>query len=484
MTNTLANTTTPRGPASANIDGASARANQRAADTDIAVVGGGLAGLSTGLALAHAGHRVTIIDAAPRDVVLDYKFDGRATAIAYANFRMLEVLGVAGPLRDHACPIASIMVTDARLPRHHSMARRRFRAVDNGSGHSDGGHGARVGPCFLRFNADELPQTPGGATGEARQSARQSAPQSVPQSALGWMVENRRTRGVLLDAIDAHPNITHHAPVDVTDVHLGGDRPVITLADGRTLSAQLVVGADGRNSLVRRAMGVRQHGWSYGQHAIVATVQCAHDHHNIAHELFLPAGPFAILPLNDRRVSLVWTERTRPAGAAMALGEDAFVEQIRRRFGDFLGEIALEGPRWSYPLGLSLAESFIGPRAVLVGDAARRIHPIAGQGFNLGLKDAAMLAEVTANAARAGLDIGAADVLGRYNQARRFDSALLSLATDGFNRLFSNDLPPVRAARGMGMALVNAVPALRKALARNAGADLGDIPKLLKGENV
>lgn len=411
-------------------------------DADIIVAGGGMAGLVTGLALAHAGVDVIVIDAAPLSKRLDAAFDGRASAIAYANFRMLDVLGVGDRLREAACRINDIVVSDGRAP--------------------DGLRRGGPGPAFLKFSADELP-------------ARGADP-------LGWMVENRAMRAALADALAAAPSARHLAPARINTVRWTPRAGEVVLNDGAVLKAACVVGADGAFSAVRQAAGVRTFGWEYPQHGVVATVAMAKDHGNIAHEYFLPSGPFAILPLNGQRASLVWTEKSRAAKAAMALPVDQFAAELRRRFGDFLGQVNLAGPRWSYPLGLCVAEQFIAPRAVLVGDAARRIHPIAGQGFNLGLKDAAALAEVMAEARHAGLDLGAGDVLERYQSWRRFDSVLMAMATDGLNRLFSNDLSPIRALRGAGLSLVHRIAPARKLFARDAGGDVGDLPKLLRGE--
>ncbi len=413
-------------------------------DADIAISGGGLAGLVCALAAAHAGLKVIVFDDKPKAESLDAAFDGRASAIAYANFRMLDVLGAGKALRAHACPIRSIMVTDGRYAGPAQAS-------------------ASPGSAFLRFDAGEL---------EGRQG----------DEPLGWMVENQRMRAALMDALAGMANAQHEAPAHVTSVAADDRGAHVALANGRTVRARVLVGADGDGSLVRQAAGLRRYGWDYDQAGVVATVAMAKSHDHIAHEYFLPSGPFAILPLNDDRASLVWTERKTAAHAAMAASNAAFAQHIRRRFGDFLGGVELTGPRWSYPLGLRVSERFIAQRIALVGDAARRIHPIAGQGFNLALKDAAALAEVLADQARAGLDIAASDALARYQSWRRFDSVAMALATDALNRLFSNDFGPLRAIRNAGMALVNGIGPARRAFARDAGADLGDVPKLLRGQ--
>ncbi|MCG2664840.1 FAD-dependent monooxygenase, partial [Brevundimonas sp.] len=225
-------------------------------------------------------------------------------------------------------------------------------------------------------------------------------------------------------------------------------------------------------------------GLAYGQSGVVATVRLGRDHGNVAHEYFLPSGPFAILPLTDQRASLVWTETTRRAEALRDASDAAFQSHLMRRFGDFLEGVTVEGPRFVYPLSLSLAEKIVAPRIALIGDAAHGVHPVAGQGLNMGLKDAAALAEVLAEAARLGEDIGAETVLERYARWRRFDTAALAAGFDAFVRLFSNDIAPVRIARDLGMAAVNRIGPLRRAFMQEAGGATGDLPKLLRGEAV
>lgn len=414
-------------------------------DADVIIVGGGLVGLTAGLATAQAGFETLVLDASPATDRVAAAFDGRASALAYANFRMLETLGVSARLEGGAQPISEILVTDGRP----------------GDGLRRGGAGA----AFLRFDPSELS---GREAGEP----------------LGYMVENRRMRGALLQSAAEASRLTHRAPEAVRDVSFDTGAASVTTQTGEVLKAPLVVGAEGRHSLVRDALGVRVHGWGYRQSGVVATVRCERPHGGVAHEYFLPSGPFAILPLTENRASLVWTERNAAAKAAVALDDAAFAAEIARRFGDFLGEVRPEGPRWSYPLELRIAERFAGARGVLIGDAARRIHPIAGQGFNLGLKDAAALADVLRDASRLGEDIGGLEVLLRYQRWRRFDSAVMAVATDVFNRLFSTDLAPVRLLRDAGLAMVNRIPPARRLFMRDAGADLGDLPRLLRGERL
>jgi 2-octaprenyl-6-methoxyphenol hydroxylase len=254
------------------------------------------------------------------------------------------------------------------------------------------------------------------------------------------------------------------------------------LDDGRVLEAPLVVGSDGRASTVRRQAGIGVVGWPYGEVGVVATVQLERPHNGVAHEHFLPSGPFAILPLTEDRASLVWTERAGRGRALAAARDEVFHAHLGRRFGEFMGEARVCGPRFVYPLALELAEAMTAPRIALVGDSAHGVHPIAGQGLNLGLKDCAALAEVLTEASRLGEDIGAEAVLARYARWRRADNVALAVATDVFSRLFSTDLAPVRLARDAGMALVNRIGPARRFFMREAGGAVGDLPRLLRGE--
>jgi 2-octaprenyl-6-methoxyphenol hydroxylase len=256
----------------------------------------------------------------------------------------------------------------------------------------------------------------------------------------------------------------------------------VALADGEKISARLLVGADGARSRIREQAGIVTHGWSYNQSGIVTTVAHERDHHGRAEEHFLPAGPFAILPLTGNRVSIVWTESTREAERLVALPDDEFHDELEKRFGLHLGDLKVVGARRAYPLGLFTARSFIAERLALVGDAAHVIHPIAGQGLNMGLRDVAALAEAIADAARLGLDIGAHDVLERYQ--RWFDTMTMGVATDGLNKLFSNHSDVLRLARDVGLGVVERIPALKRVFIREAAGFTGDVPKLMRGEGV
>jgi 2-octaprenyl-6-methoxyphenol hydroxylase len=410
---------------------------------DIVIAGAGLTGAAFALAAAQAQLKVVMVDPQPFSAQLAPTFDGRSTAVAFSTFRMLDALGLGEALRPHACRMDHILVTDGRRP---------------------GAASRSASPAFLRFDADEI----GGRTGG---------------EPLGYMVENRRIRTALAEAV-TRAGIVVRAPAAVARVETDAGKATVTLADGSTLIAPLVVGAEGRGSTVRRAAGIETVGWGYGQSGVVATVRLGRDHGNVAHEYFLPSGPFAILPLTDQRASLVWTETTRRGEALRDASDEAFHAHLMRRFGEFLDGATVEGPRFVYPLALSLAETLVAPRIALIGDAAHGVHPVAGQGLNMGLKDAAALAEVLAEAARLGEDLGAETVLERYARWRRFDNAALAAGFDAFVRLFSNDIAPVRLARDLGMAAVNRIGPLRRAFMQEAGGATGDLPRLLRGEAV
>lgn len=410
-------------------------------DADVIIAGAGVAGATLALSLARAGLTPVLIDPLPFDAQLAPTFDGRAWAIAYAAYRQWKALGLAGALDPHAQRIEQILVTDDTTP------------------------GAAAGgptPFFLRFDSEEIA---GRSEGEP----------------LGYLLENRHVRAALAAAIrDAGIRVL--APARVAKAAFGPREAEITLDDGRTLRAPLAVGAEGRGSVIRQAAGIGAIGWDYPQTGVVATVRLDRPHAGVAYEYFLPGGPFAILPLTGNRASLVWTESPARGAALKTARPEIFQAHLERRFGDFLGEIKVEGPVFTYPLSLQLAERFIAPRAALLGDAAHGVHPIAGQGLNLGLKGAAALAEVLVDAVRLGEDIGSEVVLERYAAWRRFDTVTLSAGMDLFVRLFSNDNPLVRAMRGVGMAAVNRVGPARRFFMHEAGGAVGDLPRLLKGE--
>src|SRR5262249_19429816 len=276
----------------------------------------------------------------------------------------------------------------------------------------------------------------------------------------------------------------HHPPEgrNVASRRGPSNRSGVRLSDGAALAARLLVAADGANSTIRERAGIARHGWSYGQSAIVTTVAHERDHHGRAEEHFLPAGPFAILPLTGRRSSIVWTEETREAQRIVALPDEGFHAELERRFGLPPGDLTVVGPRRALPLGISVARAFIADRLALVGDAAHVIHPVAGQGLNMGLKDVAALAEVVVDAVRLGLDPGSLAGLGRYQRRRRLDTEAMGIATDRLNRLFSNHSDLLRFARDVGLGLVDRLPALKRFFIREVAGLTGEVPKLLRGE--
>lgn len=409
---------------------------------DVAIAGGGLVGLSLALALDQAGISAAVVDPVPPSDQLEAAYDGRSSAIAFATYRMLQALGVAERI-GAVQPIDQILVTDGR--------------PDDGL--------RKPGPSLLTLQFD-------------RQELGGDAP------ALGYMIENRRMRLALDQAVRDRPGILRLAPATAASTRADASGAEIALTDGRKVAAGLLVGADGRGSKVRASAGIRAYGWSYRQTGLVATVALERPHGGVAHEYFLPNGPFAILPLTEDRASLVWTETDATARALHALAPDALGAELMRRFGDFLGVVTVTGPVWTYPLSMELAAEWVRPRLALAGDAAHGVHPIAGQGLNLGLKDVAALAETLSNARGLGLDIGDLTVLRGYERWRRFDTMALAAGMDMFVRLFSTDAAPVRALRTLGMGLVDAMGPARRFFMRHAGAATGDLPRLLRGEGL
>jgi 2-octaprenyl-6-methoxyphenol hydroxylase len=401
---------------------------------DVVVAGGGMVGLTLGLALAKAGVEVAVVDGLDPTLVLDAKFDGRVSSFAPSSQRMLAALGLWPHLESVAQPIFDIVVGDGTVSEGASAA-------------------------LLHFDHSEIGEAP-----------------------LAHMIENRHFRMALQRELPQAPMLTLIAPQRVTGAKLARAAIEVVLGDGRRLQAALCIAADGRESPLREAMGLKTIGWSYAQTGIVATIAHERPHQGVAQELFLPSGPFAILPMTGNRSSIVWSERSDQAPAFLGLNDADFVREVGLRFGDQWGALKLDGPRWSYPLAMQLALSYIAPRFALAGDAAHAIHPIAGQGLNLGLRDAAALAEVVIEARRLGLDIGSEAVLERYQAWRRFDSALFTASMDALNRLFSNDFTPVALARRFGLDLVDSIAPLKRFFMRQAGGEGEDMPRLMRGE--
>jgi len=412
---------------------------------DIVIGGGGMVGLTLAIALAKGGLDVVVADPVAADTALAAKFDGRVSALSYSSIRMLEALDLWPHLEAKAQSIRDILVTDAPL-------------------------GGAPSPFSLHFDSQEIGRP------------------------MGAIAENRHIRAMLFEGAKDLATLSFISPAALTNLDDTGGRIEAALSNGDTVVASLAIAADGRDSPMREAMGISAIGWSYPQTGIVATVTHERPHEGVAYEHFLPSGPFAILPMipapggdapaqeQSNRSSLVWTERDDRAPSMMALSDAAFESEIAARFGAHLGAISAAGMRWSYPLRFHLARAYVRPRFALAGDAAHGIHPIAGQGLNLGFKDVAALAETLLDAHRLGLDIGALDVLKRYERWRRFDAAVLAAATDGLNRLFSNDIAPLRLARDLGLGIVDGIGPLRRLFMRHAGGDIGKLPRLLKGE--
>ncbi|MFI5001282.1 MAG: UbiH/UbiF/VisC/COQ6 family ubiquinone biosynthesis hydroxylase [Reyranellales bacterium] len=411
---------------------------------DLAIVGAGLNGSLLALAAGEAGLSTALIDRVPLKSMTEAGFDGRTTAIAYTSQRLFEALGVWPDVAGQAEPIRDIRISDA-------------------------GHDGRASPLFLHFDHREAAEDGGTA------------------QPMGWIVENRFLRAALLRRLTACSAVDLIAPDETVEIERDIHRARLTLKSGRSLEARLVASAEGRMGTMREDAGIGARAWSYNQIAIVLVATHERPHRGVAQEKFLPGGPFAILPMRDgpndeHRSSIVWTERADTARRLLELDAARFQAEFARRFGDHLGAVGTVGLRWWFPLGLVHAERYVEQRLVLVGDAAHGIHPIAGQGYNLGVRDIAALVEVLVDAKRLGLDIGAADTLERYAQWRRADNFTMVAATDLLNRLFSNDIGPLRLVRDLGLATVNRIPPLRRFFVRHAMGLVGDLPKLIRGE--
>jgi 2-octaprenyl-6-methoxyphenol hydroxylase len=399
--------------------------------TDILIGGGGLAGLALAIALRQGlgGHfSVTIADPA----IEKPSRDARASAIAAAARRLFETMDVWTSVAAGAQPILDMVVTDSKLD-------------------------DALRPTFLRFDGEIEPGEP-----------------------FAHMIENPPLIAALTGRAKALGVVL--LPLAVANFENSASGIAVTLSNGGTIPAKLLVAADGARSAIREQAGIKSFGWQYGQSGIVTTIAHEREHNGRAEEHFLPAGPFAILPLKGKRSSIVWTEEENEAERIVALPDAEFHAEIEKRFGLHLGDIAIAGPRRAYPLGLSVARSFIAERIALVGDAAHVIHPIAGQGLNMGLRDVAALAESVVDAVRLGLDPGSTAVLERYQRWRRFDTMAMGVATDGLNRLFSNQSDVLRLARDVGLGLVDRLPALKEFFIREAAGVTGEVPKLLRGE--
>jgi 2-octaprenyl-6-methoxyphenol hydroxylase len=402
--------------------------------TQVLIVGGGMAGLTLAAALGTAGVDVILVDRDAPDARTAESFDGRTTAIAFGSYQAMRGAGIWQHVEHQAEPILDIRIADGATP------------------------------VFLHYDHREVGDDP-----------------------FGLIIENRLLRLGQFARLDELPSVTHLAPAAVTALDRTPNGATARLADGRLIRAELVVGADGRGSFVRRTAGIGTMTWRYRQKAIVCVMAHELPHNGLAVEHFMPAGPFAVLPMTDdadgtHRSSIVWTERPDLADTAMALPEEGFDAELQRRVGDYLGAVRHIGRRFIYPLGVLHADSYVSQRLALVGDAAHAIHPIAGQGLNMGLRDVAALAEIVADAARLGLDVGDPDGLARYQRWRRVDNLTLVAVTDGLNRLFSNEFLPVKLARDAGLAAVGSLPPLKRFFMRHAMGTVGELPRLIRGE--
>ena len=401
-------------------------------DCDIAIVGGGLNGPAMALAAAQVGLRVIVLDATSHKPRKNAKFDGRAYALALASKRLMAAVGVWENVAQDAEPMLNIRVSDGRA-------------------------GVGASPFFMDFDHAELEEGP-----------------------MGYMVEDRHLRYALQAAMQTSPLIEYRLATRVTGQSTGPEGVTLSLANNQKITTRLLVGADGRQSGTAARAGITYTGWQYGQTALVCAVEHDRPHGGVAHQFFMPAGPMAVLPLSARRSTVVWSEKTDSAAVIKTLDDTAFLDVLRPRFGDFLGDIALTGGRFSYPLGMMIAKSYIAPNVALIGDAAHGVHPIAGQGLNAGLRDVAALIQVLSEAKQRGEDFASQPVLARYQLWRRFDATALAVATDGFNRLFSNDNPILRLGRDLGMGMLNAMPKVRRGILREATGLTGDLPDLMR----
>ncbi|MHA1536266.1 MAG: UbiH/UbiF/VisC/COQ6 family ubiquinone biosynthesis hydroxylase [Alphaproteobacteria bacterium] len=416
--------------------GANAAPEAEKTAADVLIVGGGMVGLSLAAALGGAGLSVAVVDREDPGAAMAAAYDGRASAIACGSRRVLEGAGVWPEMAGEAEPILDIRVTDG------------------------------ASPLFLHFDHNEVGEEP-----------------------LGHIVENRVTRRALHGRVGAMDSVALHAPAEIIELDTTPGAVEATLSDGARITAPLLVAADGRNSALRRRAGIAVTAWRYKQTGIVCTMGHERPHRGIAHERFLPSGPFAVLPMTDdpsegHRSSIVWTEHTALAPAMMGLDDERFSAELARRFGPWLGQVRVLGQRWSYPLALLNAGRYVDDRLALIGDAAHAMHPIAGQGLNLGIRDVAALAEVLVDARRLGLDLGSAGVLERYQRWRRVDAVVLLAATDVLNRLFSNDIAPVRLVRDIGLAAVNRLGPARRFFMRHSMGILGELPRMIRGEEL
>ena len=399
---------------------------------DVIILGGGLVGLTLAIALDRHGLSTIVIDPADPGTVAAPAYDGRTTAVSSSSWRMLRTIGVGAKLDGEGCPIRTIRVSDGLEP----------------------------GGIVFDPGSDEM----GGS------------------DPLGMMFENRRLRAVLRETALDSAKVSLLMPARAAGIVRDGAGVRVALEDGRAVTAPLLVGAEGRNSPTREAAGIAMARWRYDHSAIVATIAHEHSHENVAYEIFYPSGPFAILPmLPGTRSAIVWSVPEGDAAAVMDLPDRAMAAEIAKRMGGFLGKVEMAGPRWTYPLGFHHAATITGQRLALVGDAAHGIHPIAGQGLNLGFRDAAALAQVLVEGARTGMDLGDSQLLDRYERWRSLDTFMVAAMTDGLTRIYGIPGRAASAVRRFGMGLVGKIGPLRDQLMAEARGESGDLPLLLRG---
>lgn len=398
---------------------------------DVIIIGGGMVGMTLALALARADISSAIIESEDPKRFDDTLFDGRVSALSLASKNIFTNLGIWDSMSRNAGKIDDIRVVDGNSP------------------------------LFVHYDHKDVGDAP-----------------------MGYIIENRFTRRALLDSIVKNKFIEYIAPASSEEIKTNSDGASIRLDDGREISAKLLVSAEGRKSKIRAQFNIKTIDVDYKQVGIVCTIRHEKPHEYTAIERFLPAGPFAILPMKDiHHSSLVWTEKSHLAPIYMAMNDSDFLCEIEKRFDGYLGKISLVGSRFSYPLTLSFAEKYTGERMALAGDAAHGIHPISGQGLNLGLRDVAVLSEIVSETKALGLDIGGANVLSRYEKHCRFNNMQMIIATDGLNRLFSNNIFPIKLARRIGLGIVNKIPPLKKRFMKHAMGITGDLPELIKKES-
>jgi 2-octaprenyl-6-methoxyphenol hydroxylase len=395
---------------------------------DLIVLGGGLTGLTLAVAVGGAGYRVLVVERSPIAQLVAAPYDGRVTAVAPGSRRLLAEIGTWADMAPSAEPILDIVVREGFSP--------------------------------IKVHYDH---------------------RAVGAEPLGHIVENRAIRTALIECARSLPSVTIVAPASLAGLELQDARADVRLTNGSTITAPLVALCEGRQSATRERIGISARQWSYGQTGIVCSVHHEKPHLGLAVERFFPDGPFARLPMTGNRSSIVWALSDALSPSVLALDDRAFLGEIADRFGDDLGALTLASDRWSYPLALVLAERYTARRVVLVGDAARGIHPIAGQGWNLALRDVATVAEIVVDQLRLGLDPGDAQALERYAAWRRFDGMALVAVTHGINRLFANDLLPVRLAREAGLAAVERVAPVKRFFMRHAMGLTGDLPRAMRG---